>query len=320
MPLISNKKLIGIIVLGSKISGDPYTNEDLDLLNVLSKQAGIAIENALQYKQIQEFGETLQKKVDEQTTDIREKNEELKRLLAARSEFLSIASHQLRTPLAAIRGYASMLKEGDYGDLNNDAQKSIGYVYDSSVRMIELVNNLLNVNRLEKGTISLNIKDISIHEIIEECVRDVEYVAKNKDIGVKYINSKNKLPLIKGDYEKIKNSVGNLINNAVLYTVKGGVEIKVDVDSDKWIKIEVKDTGVGIEKQDLDKIFKSFSRGKSGVELYTQGTGLGLYVAKSFVEMHGGKISVYSKGKDKGSVFTIELPLKSSVENNIITQ
>jgi signal transduction histidine kinase len=128
------------------------------------------------------------------------------------------------------------------------------------------------------------------------------------------------LPLIKGDYEKIKNSIGNIINNAVLYTVKGKVDVRADVESDQWVRIQVKDTGIGIEKEDIDKIFKSFSRGKGGAELYTQGTGLGLYIAKSFIEMHGGKISVYSEGKDKGSVFTIELPLKSNIENNIISQ
>ncbi len=311
VPLIANKKLIGIIVLGSKISGDPYTKEDIELLNVLSKQASIAIENALQYQQIHEFKEVLQKKVDEQTKDIRGKNEELKKILDARSEFLSIASHQLRTPLAAIRGYASMLKSGDYGVISNEATQSIEYIYDSSVRMIDLVNNLLNVNRLEKGKIKLDIREISLNKIIEECIKDIEYTAKNKNIEIKYLNKE--LPLIEGDYEKIKNSIGNIINNAVLYTVKGNVEISTNIASD-LINVRVKDTGIGIEKEDLDKMFKSFSRG-SGSKLYTQGTGLGLYVAKSFIEMHNGNINVESKGKNQGSIFTIELPIKSNIEN-----
>ncbi|HNP79403.1 MAG TPA: ATP-binding protein [Candidatus Pacearchaeota archaeon] len=315
LPLIVNKKLIGIIVLGSKISGDPYTKEDLELLNILSKQASIVIENAIQYKEIQQFKEILQKRVDEQTRDIREKNEELERLLAARSEFLSIASHQLRTPLAAVRGYASMLKGGDYGELNKDAQKSIEYIYESSVRMIELVNNLLSVNRLERGIVNLNIKDISINEIIEECIKDLEYVAENKGIKIEYL--KIDLPIIKGDYEKIKNSISNIISNGVLYTIKGKVQIKTSLDSEEWINIEVKDSGIGINKEELSKMFKSFSRGKGGTELYTQGTGLGLYIAKSFIEMHGGKISVYSEGKNKGSIFTIQIPTKSNVENFI---
>jgi len=308
-PLVVNKKLIGVIALGSKISGDPYTKEDLDLLTILSKQASIAIENACQYKQIQEFGKTLQDRIDEQTIDIKLKNEELGRLLEARTEFLSIASHQLRTPLAAIRGYASMLKSGDYGDLSEEARKSIEYVYDSSVRMIDLVNNLLNVNRLERGVINLDIKEISIDQIIKECIKDVQSIAKDKKLTIEYLNE-GKISTIEGDYEKIKNALGNVINNAVLYTLKGGVEIKTSTTSEEEIKIEIKDTGVGIEKEDLDKIFQSFSRGKGGTEIYTGGTGLGLYVAKKFIEMHKGKISVYSKGKNKGSVFTVVLPIK----------
>ncbi len=308
-PLVINKKMIGVIILGSKISGDPYTREDLDLLTVLSKQASIAIENAYQYKQIQEFGKTLQARVDEQTIDIKSKNEELKRLLEARTEFLSIASHQLRTPLTAIRGHASMLKRGDYGELGEAAQKSVDYVYDSSVRMIDLVNNLLNVNRLEKNTMKLNTKEISIDEIIKECIEDVRFTADDKKIAIKYLNEKD-APLINGDYEKIKNALGNIINNAVLYTISGEVEIKTSVISENQLKIEIKDTGIGLEKEDLKKIFNSFSRGKGGAELYTQGIGLGLYVAKSFIEMHGGTIDVASEGKNKGSLFTIILPLK----------
>jgi signal transduction histidine kinase len=308
-PLVVNKRLIGVIVLGSKISGDPYTKEDLDLLTILSKQASIAIENACQYKQIQEFGETLQERIDEQTIDIKMKNEELGRLLKARTEFLSIASHQLRTPLAAIRGYASMLKGGDYGDLGEEAQKSIEYIYDSSVRMIDLVNNLLNVNRLERGVINLDLKEISIDQIIKECIGDVQSIANSKKLTIKYSNEE-KIPLIKGDYEKIKNALANVINNAVLYTLKGGVEIKSSMNSEKEIKIEIKDTGIGVGKEDINKIFQSFSRGRGGTELYTGGTGLGLYVAKKFIEMHKGKISVYSKGENKGSVFTVVLPIK----------
>lgn len=309
LPLIVNKSLIGVIILGSKISGDPYTKEDLELLNILSKQASVSIENACQYKQIQEFGKTLQDRVDAQTIDIKRKNEELKKLLEARTEFLSIASHQLRTPLAAIRGYTSMLKSGDYGDFSEEARKSIDYVYDSSVRMIDLVNNLLNVNRLERGTIKLDMKEVSMDEIIKECIEDVKFIAESKNLSVQYFK-KEDLPLIVGDYEKIKNAISNIVNNGVLYTLKGGVEIKTSITPEKQIKIEIKDTGIGIEKEDLDKMFKSFSRGKAGTQLYTQGTGLGLYVAKNFIEMHKGTINVYSKGKNKGSVFTIVLPIK----------
>ena len=252
-----------------------------------------------------------------------ERREEIERVSKLKSEFISIVSHQLRTPLAAIRGYASMIKDGDYGEIDQNTIGAVNYIHDSSVRMIKLVNSLLSISRLERGKIELNIQEISVDKIIEECIADIEMAAKEKGLYIKYKKSNKVLPLIRGDYEKIKNALGNIINNAVLYTVKGGVTITSDLINN-FVRIEIKDTGVGIDKEDAEKIFKSFSRGKGGVEMYTQGTGLGLYVAKSFIEMHKGKLDLFSKGKNKGSIFTVELPIKSIIEKkqlfNIIPQ
>jgi len=244
-----------------------------------------------------------------------ERRQELERMSNLKSEFISIVSHQLRTPLAAIRGHASMLKEGDYGELNKNALSAVDYMYDSSVRMIKLVNSLLSVSRLERGKIEINIQKISIEKMIEECIEDVSMVAKEKGIYLKYKKNLSLLPEISGDYEKIKNAISNILNNAVLYTIKGGVTIKSYLDNNH-VKIEIKDTGVGIDKEDLKKIFESFSRGRGGIELYTQGTGLGLYVARSFIEIHNGKITAFSNGRNKGSIFTIELPIKSNIKKH----
>lgn len=242
-----------------------------------------------------------------------ERKEEAERISKSKTEFISIASHQLRTPLAAIRGYTSMLKDGDYGVLPKEAETAINYIHESSVGMIKLVNSLLAVSRLEKGQIELKIQDISIDDMLQECVKDIELVAEEKKLYLTYKNLVKELPMIKGDPDKLKQAFGNIINNAVLYTVKGGVTITLKKKEDTLF-VQIKDTGVGMEKEDFKKIFKSFSRGKGGKEMYTQGTGLGLYVAKNFIEMHNGKLEVDSKGKNRGSTFFIELPIKSSIE------
>ncbi len=242
------------------------------------------------------------------------RKEEAERISKSKTEFISIASHQLRTPLAAIRGYTSMLKDGDYGKIPDKAVSAVDYIYESSVGMIKLVNSLLSVSRLEKGQVELKIQDISIESIVENCIQDIQLVAKDKGLYLKYVKPTNPLPTIKGDPDKLKEVFNNIINNAVLYTPKGGVTISLK-NKKNSILIQIKDTGIGIEKEDLSKIFKSFSRGKGGVEIYTQGTGLGLYVAKNFLEMHNGKLIVASKGKNKGSVFLIELPINSNIQS-----
>ncbi|MFA5013175.1 MAG: HAMP domain-containing sensor histidine kinase [Candidatus Paceibacterota bacterium] len=243
------------------------------------------------------------------------RKEEAERISQSKTEFISIASHQLRTPLAAIRGYASMLKDGDYGDFPDKAEVAVDYIYEASVRMIKLVNSLLSISRLEKGQIELKIQDVSIDDVLAECIKDIELVAEDKGLYLKYKKTKEKLPLIKGDPEKLKQSFSNIINNAVLYTPKGGVNIEAKKENENMISVKIKDTGIGMDKEDFNKLFKSFSRGKGSAELYTQGTGLGLFVAKNFVEMHGGDLMAESAGKNKGSTFTINLPIKTDLQN-----
>jgi signal transduction histidine kinase len=240
-----------------------------------------------------------------------ERKEEAERVSRVKTEFISIASHQLRTPLAAIRGYTSMIKDGDYGKIPDEAMVAVNYIYESSIGMIKLVNSLLSISRLERGQVELKIEEVSVEPIIENCIKDIQLLARGKGLYLKYIKPARPLPTIKGDPEKLKEVFNNIINNAVLYTVKGGVTVSMEKKKNS-ILIQVKDTGIGILKKEKEKIFKSFSRGQAGTEMYTQGTGLGLYVAKNFLEMHKGKLTVRSKGKDKGSTFFIELPIKSN--------
>jgi signal transduction histidine kinase len=246
--------------------------------------------------------------------------EELKRLDKAKSEFISIASHQLRTPLTAIKGYISMIFEKIYGEPPEKMAKPLENIYASNERLIKLVNDLLSVSRIEAGRMEMNWEKLSIEEIITSIVEEFKIVAKEKGIYLKFEKppkesklptgqAEKPLPKILLDRDKIRQVIMNVVDNAIRYTEKGGVTIKLKTKNEK-LKIEVSDTGEGLTKYELSKIFESFSRGAAGTRLYTEGVGLGLYIAKRFIEMHKGKIWAESRGKGKGSTFYIELPIK----------
>ncbi len=240
-------------------------------------------------------------------------NKELKKLDRAKSEFISIASHQLRTPLGIVKGYVSMLSEGTYGNLPLKSQKPIRNVYRANERLIKLVNDLLSLSRIESGKIEIKLNKASLQKIISNLVEDLKTQAHNKNIYLRFDKPKTSLSNILIDQAKIKEVISNIIDNAIKYTAKGGVTVtlrKQKLGKQEKAIIEIKDTGLGMTKREISKIFQSFSRGTAGVKLYTGGAGLGLYIAKKFANMHGGDIKAISEGKSKGSTFYIELPIK----------
>ena len=246
--------------------------------------------------------------------------EKIEKLSKAKSEFISIASHQLRTPLTAIKGYISMILEGTYGETSSKVKEPMKKVYISNERLINLVNNLLSISRIESGKMGIEFEKVSIEGLISNIVDMFGIEAKKKKIFLKFKESKKPLPKVLIDEEKITDVISNIINNCIKYTGKGGITVKVQklLPRNRFgvkrkspkLRITISDTGEGITKEELSKMFQSFSRGMAGTKLYTEGAGLGLYVAKKYVEMHKGKIWVESPGKDKGSTFYIELPMK----------
>ena len=235
--------------------------------------------------------------------------EELKKLDVAKSEFISIASHQLRTPLTAIKGYISMILEKLYGKPPEKMEKPLENIYLSNERLIKLVNDLLNVSRIEAGRMEMKPEKLSIESIITSITEELKNAAKEKGLYLKWEKPKKPLPKIAIDREKIRQVIMNVVDNAIRYTEKGGVTIKCKAQNEKC-KIEISDTGTGLTKYELSKMFESFSRGAAGTRLYTEGVGLGLYIARRLIELHHGKIWAESKGKGKGSTFYIELPIK----------
>jgi signal transduction histidine kinase len=234
--------------------------------------------------------------------------EEVDRLSKAKSEFISIVSHQLRAPLTAIKGYVSLMIDGTYGKVDEKLLKPLKNVYISCERLIRLINDLLNISRVEAGKMEFNPQEERLEEIIESVVEELKVNAKKKNLYLEWKKPLVSLPLIYLDREKIRDVLINLIDNSIKYTKSGGVSVELGIFGNN-VRIFVKDTGEGMDKNDLEKIFDIFSRGSTGKKIDTEGAGLGLYIVKKFVEMHKGKVWAESGGKGKGSTFIVELPI-----------
>jgi len=245
---------------------------------------------------------------------------ELKKLDDAKSEFISIASHQLRTPLTAVKGYVSMILEKDYGEIPDKMSQPLKNVYASNERLINLVGDILNISKIEAGKMEMEWEKASLEEMILDIMNELKVKADSKNLYLKYEKppKESKLPTgqaatpipdIMIDKTKMRQVIMNLIDNSIKYTEKGGTTIRLKI-KDNRLQIVVSDTGMGIDKEYIGKLFESFSRANVGARTHPEGTGLGLYIARRFIEMHNGKIWVESLGKGKGSTFYIELPIK----------
>ncbi len=254
--------------------------------------------------------EELQKMTD----SLAKANEELRKLDNAKTEFISIASHQLRTPLTAVKGFISLILEGSYGEISKGVRDALEKAYSSSERLIDLVEDLLNVSRIESGRMQFIFAKTDLIKIIKDLQVNFAMIAKGKGLSLDFKLPKAKIPKLYLDASKIREVVSNLIDNALKYTKEGGVTVTVEKTSSKTVRIVVADTGIGIPPQEAPHLFKKFSRGKDIERLHANGTGLGLYVGKSIIDRHCGKIWFESAGAGKGTKFIIELPIKRSIK------
>ncbi len=248
------------------------------------------------------------KKVEQLAEQLNQSNEKLKELDKQKSEFISIASHQLRTPLTAIKGYISLLLEGSYGVLNKDVNDVLNKVYSVNDRLVHLVEDLLNVSRIEAGRIQYNFQPTQLADLLTELHDMFGVTAKNKGLEFTLSLPESMLPLIMADPNKIKEICSNLIDNAIKYTPKGSVKVSLERVGPN-ARITIIDTGIGIKPEDKDNLFTKFVRSKETSRMVVGGAGLGLYVGKSFVLAHKGNIWAESEGPGKGSKFIIEIPV-----------
>ncbi|MEI9966816.1 MAG: HAMP domain-containing sensor histidine kinase [Candidatus Moraniibacteriota bacterium] len=248
--------------------------------------------------------EELQKMAD----SLARANERLKDLDNTKSEFISIASHQLRTPLTAIKGYISLLLEGSYGKVPPNIQDVMNKLYSVNDRLIQLVEDLLNVSRIEAGRIQYNFEETQLEPLVADLIDGFKVAAKDKKLTLKLELPEHGLPKLLVDPNKLKEVLSNLIDNAIKYTKEGSVAILLQ-QSGPAIRIQVQDTGIGMAPENKAHLFEKFVRSKETSRMVVGGAGLGLFVGKSFVQAMGGRIWAESEGPGKGSTFIVELPL-----------
>lgn len=306
MPLIQNDVLIGYVCLGEhRTSG--YTTRDMRVLETIADELGIAIQNALSILEVKKLNETLQQRVDEATKELRTSNAQLQKLDEAKDEFISMASHQLRTPLTSIKGYISMLVEGDVGKVTPDQKHLLDEAFISSERMVRLIGDFLNVSRLQTGKFVIEKQPVDLAKVVGQEIDSLLPNASARGLKFTYKAPKN-VPQLSLDDSKIRQVIMNFADNAIYYS-KEKSTIKVELKADpSWVEFTVKDTGIGVPESEKDHLFSKFFRATNARKQRPDGTGVGLFLAKKVIDSHDGQIIFESK-EGKGSTFGFRLPI-----------
>jgi signal transduction histidine kinase len=237
-------------------------------------------------------------------------NARLRQLDKQKSEFVSIASHQLRSPLSSIRGYASMLLEGSYGKIPKQVVEPIQRIEQSSKLMTLAIEDYLNVSRIESGNMKYNKTDFNLKDQVENICDELRSDALKRGLILIFRTDLVSRGIVNADLGKTVQVLQNLIYNSIKYTLKGTVRVIIRDDiKNKKIYVDVIDTGIGMSKETMQKIFQKFERATNANDVNINGTGLGLFVAQKMTEVMGGTITAFSEGDNKGSRFTVELPL-----------
>ncbi|HVU59519.1 MAG TPA: GAF domain-containing sensor histidine kinase [Candidatus Saccharimonadales bacterium] len=292
---------LGYMLLGYKQSGEAYSERDQRLLSVAADEIAISLQNALRFEEIQNFNVRLQQEVDEKTRELRRKNQRLIELDETKDDFISMASHQLRTPLTSVKGYLSMVLEGDAGKLNATQNKMLGQAFTSSQRMVYLITDLLNVSRLKTGKFVIESAPTDLSKMIQEEMSQLMDTAEAKNLTLTY-HKPATFPLLMLDGVKTRQVVMNFIDNAIYYTPSGG-HIDIDLlEKPSTIELRVIDDGIGVPRSEQHHLFTKFYRAANARKARPDGTGLGLFMAKKVIIAEGGSI-IFSSRENKGSTF-----------------
>jgi signal transduction histidine kinase len=277
LPLCINDRLIGLTMVGNKLNNDAFNMQDLDLIESIGSETIAAIEKARLFE-----GDQM------------------------KNEFISIASHELLTPISAMEGYISIVLKDHVGVVDKQAEDYLQKVYTSTQRLSLMVKDLLAASRLESGRIKLVLENVKIEKIIQETIDQFKIMSEEKKIPIIFDNQATNTEVF-GDQARIFEILTNLISNALKYTQKGQITVRTEIKGSQMF-VNVQDTGIGIAKKDQVHLFQKFYRIQNEKTLTIMGTGLGLYIIKNMIEKMNGTITFHSI-VDQGTTFTFNLPI-----------
>ena len=289
LPLLRKDRLIGGLIVRRKEPGK-FPTSVVKMLQTFAAQSVVAIHNAQLFREIEEKGQEL---------EIANKH---------KSEFLANMSHELRTPLNAILGFTELIIDNIYGDVPEKIQEVLGRVEKNGRHLLSLINDVLDLSKIEAGRLKLSINDYSMQGVIEAAVTSVEALAMEKKLDLK-INIREDLAKGKGDEQRISQVILNLLGNAIKFTDQGEVKVEAKISNGDYL-VSISDTGTGLTAEDQQKIFEEFRQADGSSTRKKGGTGLGLSISKKIVEMHKGSIGVEST-LGEGSTFWFTLPIRA---------
>ena len=316
LPLLFERKIIGMIVLGNKISGDSYSQQDVELLVSLANQASIALQNAKLYFEIKGFSATLEKTVEERTRELRElagkleeANVQVQSVEKMKSDLLNMASHEFRTPLGIVKNAVWFLnKDDEKTRLSEKGRQNMERLDGAVERFDYLLANMQKMLETTAGDFTLDLSPVQLEILIKEVLDGKELEAQEKQVSLAFHEPQELLPSLNADANKLKYVLWELLNNALKYTSAGGSVTIEARRKDNAVEVSVADTGAGIHPEKLNSLFDGFAK-IDVLHTSQSGMGLGLYLVKKIVELHQGAVDI-SSAIGKGTKVTITLLLE----------
>jgi signal transduction histidine kinase len=307
LPLMHNHEVLSYLFVGHRRSRE-YTQRDVRVLETIADELVIAIENALSVQEVRDINATLHQRIEDATKELRASNAQLQRLDEAKDEFVSMASHQLRTPLTSVKGYISMVLEGDVGKITATQRKFLSEAYTSSERMVHLINDFLNVSRLQTGKFMLERRPVDLSKIVAQEVGSLQTTAESRSLKLHY-HAPSYFPVLYLDEGKVRQVLMNFIDNAIYYSHEHStITIELTV-AEGDVVLKVHDTGIGVPKEEQAHLFTKFYRATNARKQRPDGTGVGLFLTKKVITAHGGSI-LFESSEEEGSTFGFRLPIK----------